>query len=144
MHGSFEGFAGGFLVGAAVILGAFLLADAIANKFSEEVKRSTIQLRIGAGAVLLGLTGASRVLHLDKASAMLLLLVPIFLFARTNGFVDALGMTALSVGLLAFWFLPPVGSWYINDPSDRVSLGLFIGSALFGSNLMRGRTKVLL
>ena len=141
MGASFAVFASGCLVGAGVTLVFFLLADAVANKFPEEAKRSTALIRGATTALVLGLAWISHIIGLDKASVMLLMLVVILLCAKLGGFVDVLGLSAFAVCLLVYYVLPPLRSWEVGDPKDRISLVLFIGTTLLAGQLMRRKVS---
>jgi K+-sensing histidine kinase KdpD len=134
---SFAAFASGCLLGAGITLVLFLLADAVANKFPEEAKRSSALIRGVTSGLVLGLAWFSHIVALDKSSVMLLMLVVILLCAKVGGFVDVLGLSALATCLLVYYVLPPVQSWNVENPQDRIALTLFIGIALLAGQLMR-------
>src|SRR5215210_7651382 len=86
---------------------------------------------LGAVTVVYG-----RWLHITNATivALTYLLVALLVAASSDLWAAVLTSCA-AVGLLNFFFLPPVGTWTVADPQNWVALFAFLAVSLVASNL---------
>jgi two-component system, OmpR family, sensor histidine kinase KdpD len=81
------------------------------------------------------LTAAALLLHLNLATVGLLYFLSVVLVALRWGFWQATVLSAVAVLCQCYFFVPPIYSWYIEDPHSYVALGVFEFSALLVSRL---------
>jgi two-component system, OmpR family, sensor histidine kinase KdpD len=81
------------------------------------------------------LTAAALLLHLNLATVGLLYFLSVVLVALRWGFWQATVLSAVAVLCQCYFFVPPIYSWYIEDPHSYIALGVFEFSALLVSRL---------
>ena len=72
---------------------------------------------------------------------MMLLLLAVLAVSKLQGLLNGLIATAIAALILAFWFLPPLGTMMIRSSSDRLALALFLLIATLGSRLIGRQQK---
>jgi len=72
---------------------------------------------------------------------MMLLLLAVLAVSKMQGLLNGLIATAIAALILAFWFLPPLGTMMIRSSSDRLALALFLLIATLGSRLIGRQEK---
>ena len=82
----------------------------------------------------------SRVLHVNQTTAALTFLLAILAVATAWGFLVSAFMSVAAMLAFNFCFLPPVGTFTINDPQNWAALFAFLAVALIASRLA-GRVR---
>jgi two-component system sensor histidine kinase KdpD len=78
---------------------------------------------------------------IGKDASMMLLLLAVLAVSKMQGLLNGLIATAIAALILAFWFLPPLGTMMIRSSSDRLALALFLLIATLGSRLIGRQEK---
>jgi two-component system sensor histidine kinase KdpD len=78
---------------------------------------------------------AHRVIPVNATTAGFGYLLLILIIASTWGFIDALAASIAATLTLNYFFLPPVGTFTIQDPQNWVAMFSFLATSLIGSRL---------
>lgn len=137
------GFTTGLVIGLLVgVSGTFLLLS-IGAAFSMERARlfrlRSIPGTLVAALALLAIAVFCRRLAIGKDAAMLLLLFAVLGISKVEGLLSGLIATALATLMLAFGFMPPIGSLMIRSSSDRLAIALFLLIGTIGSRIIGSR-----
>jgi two-component system sensor histidine kinase KdpD len=139
------GFTAGLVAGCLLgVCGTFFLLT-ISAAFSVE-RASLLRLRSLPGTVLsvivlLCIALFCRRFSIGKDASMMLLLLAVLAVSKMQGLLNGLIATAIAALILAFWFLPPLGTMMIRSSSDRLALALFLLIATLGSRLIGRQEK---
>jgi two-component system sensor histidine kinase KdpD len=98
------------------------------------------RLAASIGAVALITALYSEVLRVNPTTVALSYLIAILLIATTWGIVEATTASILAVLCFNFFFLPPMGTFTIADPQNRVAFVAFLVTAIVASQLS-GRAR---
>jgi two-component system, OmpR family, sensor histidine kinase KdpD len=91
--------------------------------------RSAVRICLSAGVIVLVLSGADHLRHVNSTSMALILVLMVLCIAIIWGWLEAL-VAALAAGLgLDYFFLPPRG-WGPQEPQQWVALFVFLVTAL--------------
>ncbi len=132
----------GCLVGVIGTYLLLLLAAAVAD-VQPDTMNGQSRLRVTSAVVaLLVVGGISYALKLDKAGAILLLFISVLVIAKLGGFKCGFVASGVAAALLSILFLPPIGSLWVFDSTNRLTLTLFLLIAIVGSRLI-GASKRL-
>lgn len=136
------------IIGCAIGFGAgvlylFLLGSSPETHERPRISSLPLVLMVIRGAwslvALVAAAGMSYGLKLDKTAAVLLLVAVVLLIAKLAAPAYGMAASLVAVVLLDFLFLPPIGSVRVSDPGDRLTLLLFLVTAVAGSRLVGGR-----
>ncbi|MFZ0820155.1 MAG: DUF4118 domain-containing protein [Candidatus Acidiferrales bacterium] len=142
MVGFIVGMALGSLIGVCGTYAVLFLAATTPEPFPVRMKEFSA-LKFAASLVAISaLGGACFKLNAHKSTAVLVLLLGVFVVARLAGIAVGLFASIVSAVLLSLLFLSPIGSLRISRPSDQFLLALFLLSSLLGCRLI-GRPKSL-
>jgi two-component system sensor histidine kinase KdpD len=78
---------------------------------------------------------AHRLIPVNATTAGFGYLLLVLIIASTWGFVDALAASIAATLTLNYYFLPPVGTFTIEDPKNLVAMFSFLATSLIGSRL---------
>ena len=117
------------------------MLDAAAESSSREprptrLRRRVVDLLAAVGVVALTLA-TGRFVPLNATSIGLLLLLAVLAVAVWRGLLASLVATLLATAGFNYLFLPPVGTWTIEDVENWVALGCFLVASVIGSQLIR-------
>src|ERR1700761_3457357 len=105
------------------------------EKNTASPRRSVIRFGgMTLGAVVIVLLYRS-VVHVNQTTVALTFLVLILITASRWRLAYSIYLSLLCALLYNFFFLPPVGTFTINDPQDWVALGAFLWPSLLGRQL---------
>lgn len=100
-------------------------------------KRTLLVARfIGVLGIIAGVTAVySLLISANTTTVALSLLLSVLGIAAKWGLAEAVTASVAGVLCFNFFFLPPTGTWTIEDPENWVALGAFLVTAVVGSQL---------
>jgi len=139
MIGFAAGIATGCLIGVSGTFLLILLSSSLPR--GQKYWQSEVSLREIALAALtvLAVAGLAHGLHVHKAGALLILLLTVLLLSRGRSIVTGLASAAVAAIAAALLFLPPVGSFRITHPQDRLALAIFLLISVVAAGLVSSR-----
>ncbi len=139
MIGFAAGIATGCLIGVSGTFLLILLSTSLPSGqkyWQSEVSPRGIVLAV---MTVLAVAGLAHILHVHKAGSLLILLLTVLLISRGSNTVTGLTSAAVAAIVAALFFLPPVGSFRIAHPQDRLALAIFLLISVVGARLVRSR-----
>src|ERR1700690_1753116 len=100
-------------------------------------RAATTILRAGAGIVIVAVITylGRQVLPINATTEGFFYLIAILFLATRWGLTEAVAASVVAVLCFNYFFLPPVGTFTIQDPENWIALFAFLVTAITGSRL---------
>jgi K+-sensing histidine kinase KdpD len=135
-----SGVATGCLIGVSVTL-LLLLLPPLSSYHDDGINDISPRRLVLAAVALFVVFGLSHALKLDMAAAVLLVLLIVRVIVQLGGIRIGLAASVIAAVVIAFRYLPPIGSIRIAQPNDRFVLILFLLIAVFGTRFVEKRKR---